>query len=166
MAMLSEAEIKFERIRRTSGLFLAPVISLVLYFIPIPSLAPGAHRLLAVVAFTVICWATECIPIPIAAILGPTLAVVLGIDEAKSAYAPFADPIVILLLGSFIIAKAMSIQGLDRRFAFEILSIKGISRKSTYIMLGIGLVAFLISMWVSNSATTAMMISLEYTHPQ
>ncbi|HEX3033531.1 MAG TPA: DASS family sodium-coupled anion symporter [Thermodesulfobacteriota bacterium] len=160
MAMLSEGENRLERIRRTSGFFLAPLIFLVLYFIPIPSLSPEAHRLLAIVVFTVICWVTECIPLPIAAILGPTLAVILRVDEAKSVYAPFADPIVILLLGSFIIAKAMTAQRLDRRFAFGILSIKGISHNSNSVMLGLGLVVFLLSMWVSNSATTAMMLPI------
>jgi len=158
--MISETEERFERIRRTSGLFLAPAVFLIVYFLPLPSLTPQAHRLLSIVASTVTCWITECIPIPIAALLGPTLAVIFGVDEAKAVYSPFADPIVILLLGSFIIAKAMSSQGLDRRFAFEILSIKGVSRTSTSVSLGVGLVVVLVSMWVSNSATTAMMFPI------
>ncbi|OGE23238.1 MAG: hypothetical protein A2V51_00575 [Candidatus Dadabacteria bacterium RBG_19FT_COMBO_40_33] len=158
--MISLAEDRFERIRRTAGLFLAPLIFLILYFIPIPSLTPQAHRLLSIVAFTVTCWITECIPLPIAALLGPTLAIIFQVDSAKAIYSPFADPIIILLLGSFILAKAMTTQGLDRRFAFNILSIKAFSRTGTTLSLGIGLVSFLVSMWISNAATTAMMLPI------
>ncbi len=103
--MITETEDRFERTRRTAGLFLAPAIFLIIYFLPLPSLSPQAHILSSIVAFTIICWITECIPIPVAALLGPTLAVVFRVDSAKAVYAPFADPIVILLLGSFIIAK-------------------------------------------------------------
>src|SRR3972149_7067933 len=158
--MISLAEDRFERIRRTAGLFLAPLIFLILYFIPIPSLTPQAHRLLSIVAFTVTCWITECIPLPIAALLGPTLAIIFQVDSAKAIYSPFADPIIILLLGSFILAKAMTTQGLDRRFAFDILSIKAFSRTGTTLSLGIGFVSFLVSMWISNAATTAMMLPI------
>ncbi len=158
--MITETEDRFERTRRTAGLFLAPAIFLIIYFLPLPSLSPQAHILSSIVAFTIICWITECIPIPVAALLGPTLAVVFRVDSAKAVYAPFADPIVILLLGSFIIAKAMSYQGLDRRLAFEILSIKGVSRTSTTVSFGVGIVVVLLSMWISNSAATAMMFPI------
>ncbi len=158
--MIPLAEDRFERIRRTSGLFLAPLIFLIIYFIPLPSLTPQAHRLLSIVAFTITCWITECIPIPIASLLGPTLAVIFQVDNAKAVYSPFADPIIILLLGSFILAKAMSTQGLDRRFAFNILSIKGFAHTGTTLSLGVGLVAFLLSMWISNAATTAIMLPI------
>jgi sodium-dependent dicarboxylate transporter 2/3/5 len=158
--VITEAEDRFERIRRTGGLFLAPLIFLILYFLPLPSLTPQAHKLLAIVALTITCWVTECIPLSVAALLGPTVAIIFGVEEAKVVFAPFADPIIILLLGSFIIAKAMSVQGLDRRFAFEILSIKGVSRTSTSLTLGVAIVVAFVSMWVSNSATTAMMFPI------
>ncbi len=92
--------------------------------------------------------------------MGPTLAVVFQVEDAKAAYSPFANPIVILLLGSFILAKTMSVQGLDRRFALGILSLKGVSRTSTAISLGIGAIVAILSMWLSNSATTAMMFPI------
>src|SRR5574341_626231 len=158
--MTSLADDGFERIRRTTGLFLAPLIFLILYFIPLPSLTPQAHRLLSIVVFTVTCWITECIPLPIAALLGPTLAIIFQVDSAKAIYSPFADSIIILLLGSFILAKAMSSQGLDRRFAFDVLSIKSFSHTGTTLSLGIGLVAFLLSMWISNAAVTAIMLPI------
>jgi sodium-dependent dicarboxylate transporter 2/3/5 len=158
--VITEAEDRFEKTRRTAGLFLAPIIFLILYSLPFPSLTPQAHKLLAIVALTITCWVTECIPLPVAAILGPTLAIIFGVDEAKVVFAPFADPIIILLLGSFIIARAMSIQHLDRRLAFEVLSIGGISRTGTSLTLGVAVVVAFISMWVSNSATTAMMFPI------
>jgi len=155
--VITEKEDRFERVRRTVGLFLAPLVFLILYLLPLTSLSPQAHKLLAIVGFTMTCWITECVPLSVAALLGPTLAVILGVEEAKNVYSSFADPIIILLLGSFIIAKAMSCHGLDRRFAFEILSIRGVSRTSGSLYLGVILAVAVLSMWVSNSATTAMM---------
>jgi sodium-dependent dicarboxylate transporter 2/3/5 len=147
-------------IRRTSGLLLAPIVFLIFYFIPFPSLTPEAHRLLSIVTFTITCWITECIPIPIASLLGPTLVVIFQVDSAKAVYSSFADPIIILLLGSFMLARAMTSQGLDRRFAFNILSIKSFSRTGTTVSLGVGLVAFSLSMWISNAATTAIILPI------
>ncbi|MGQ0793183.1 MAG: SLC13 family permease [Deltaproteobacteria bacterium] len=157
---ITEAEEKFERARKTAGTFLAPLGFLICYFAPIGGITPEAQALLAVVCFTITCWMTECVPIPVAALLGPTLAVLLGVDSAKNVYATFADPVVILMLGSFIIAKAMTAQGLDRRLALGILSIKFIGASASSIMLGVVVVVAAVSMWVSNSATTAMMFPI------
>ena len=117
--MLSPAEERFERWRHTLGLFLGPLAAAALYAAPMPSLAPPAHRLAAVLGWVVTWWVTEPIPIPITALIGALLCVVSGIAPAKAVFA-----IIFLFSGSFILAEAMAVHGLDRRFAFRILTLK------------------------------------------
>jgi sodium-dependent dicarboxylate transporter 2/3/5 len=158
--ILSEAEKRFERFRRASGLFLGPSIAVALFFLPLRGLSLQAHTLAAIISWVVIWWITEPIPIPVTALLGPSLCVVSGVANAKAAFAPFADPIIFLFMGSFIIARAMSAHGLDRRFAYSILSLRLIGNSSGRILFVFGAICALISMWISNTATTAMMFPI------
>jgi solute carrier family 13 (sodium-dependent dicarboxylate transporter), member 2/3/5 len=73
---LSEAEERFERRRRTVGLFGGPIVLLVVLALPL-GLEPEQHRLLAVLAFVVVWWVTEAIPIPVTALLGVVHAALL-----------------------------------------------------------------------------------------
>lgn len=154
---ISPAEERFERIRKTIGFFLGPVVFVVFLLLPMSSLSRNAHFLSAILGWVVVWWITEPVPIPITAILGTGLCVIFGIDSMKKIFAPFGDPIIFLFIGSFIIARAMMVHRLDRRFAFLILSIPGIGKSSNLILFAIGLIAVVISMWVSNTATTAML---------
>src|SRR5512140_2223806 len=124
---LSEAEARFERRRRGAGLVVGPLAFALLLAFPPPGLGPPAGRLLAVVAWVLVWWITEAVPLPLTAVLGPALAVVLGVLGAKEAFAPFGDPIIFLFLGSFLLAEAMSVHGLDRRLARAVLSIPAAS---------------------------------------
>ncbi|MFQ6083731.1 MAG: SLC13 family permease [Candidatus Aminicenantia bacterium] len=143
--------------RKKLGLFLGPLVFFIIYFSSILKHNPRAHTLLAVFFLTVIWWVTEAIPIPVTALIVPILITGLGIASAKEAFAPFANPIIILFLGSFILAKAMRVHQLDERFAYSILSIKSISKSRFQILLAFGIVTASLSMWLSNTATTAMM---------
>jgi len=154
---ISPVEEKFERIRKTVGFFLGPIIFIFLLCLPMSSLSKNAHYLSAILGWVVIWWITEPVPIPITALLGTTLCVIMGVDTMKKIFAPFADPIIFLFIGSFIIAKAMMVHRLDRRFAFAILSIPGIGKSSNRILFTLGIIAVMLSMWVSNTATTAML---------
>jgi solute carrier family 13 (sodium-dependent dicarboxylate transporter), member 2/3/5 len=120
--VLSEQEQRFENLRQKSGFVLAPLIFLALWFSPITGLDENAHRLLAVLGLVVTLWMTEAVPLPVTALLGPALCVVAGIGSAKQIFANFADPIIFLFLGSFFIAQAMFVHGLNRRIAFLILA--------------------------------------------
>jgi len=103
-AKLSPLEERFEQLRNTVGLFLGPLLALFLYLTPMPSLSDKAHRLAAVIGWVVTWWVTEPIPLPMTALLGAMLCIVFGVAPAKTVCAPFADPIVFLFLGSFILA--------------------------------------------------------------
>jgi sodium-dependent dicarboxylate transporter 2/3/5 len=158
--MLSSAEITFEKWRKTIGLFIAPSIFFLILFLPFSGLTPPAHKLLAILGLVVTLWITEAIPIPASALLGAVLCVVLGVGSDKSVLAPFADPIVFLFIGSFVIAEAMKVHQLDRRFAYAILSLSWVGNSSYRILFAIGLISACLSMWISNTATTAMIFPI------
>jgi sodium-dependent dicarboxylate transporter 2/3/5 len=154
---LSPAEERVERWRRSVGLFLGPAVALILYLLPMPALNDKAHVLTAIIGWVVIWWITEPIPIPITAVLGAALCVIFRIGSASEVFAPFADPIIFLFLGSFILAEGMIVNGLDKRFAYGIMSSKWICNSSGRILLVFGIICVVTSMWISNTATTAMM---------
>ena len=122
----SPAEEQFNRRRRTAGLFLAPAVFLILLFAPLGDLPVLAHRMAAIMGLVVILWITEALPLAITAILGPCLAVVLGITTGRAALAPFADPIIFLFIGGFMLAQAMFVHGVDRRIAYGALAMPGV----------------------------------------
>lgn len=158
--VLSEREERFERWRKTIGLILGPLSGLVVYLLPMPNLTSSAHLLAAILSWIVIWWICEPVPIPVSALLGTALCVLFGVASAKVAFAPFADPIIFLFLGSFILAEAMSIHGLDRRFAYAIMSFKFVGNSTARILLAYGFICTFLSMWISNTATTAMMFPI------
>ena len=155
----SPAEEQFNRRRRTVGLFLAPAVCLIVLFAPL-DLPVLAHRMAAVMALVITLWLTEALPLAITAILGPCLAVVLGITTGRAALAPFADPIIFLFLGGFMLAQAMFVHGVDRRIAYGALALPGVGSSAFRILLVYGAVCTVLSMWISNTATTAMMFPI------
>lgn len=157
---LSPAERRFERWRNTAGLFLGPLAALVLFLVPMPGVSDQAHRLAAVIGWVVLWWITEPVPIPVTALLGAALCVLFGVDSARAIFAPFSDPIIYLFLGSFVLARGMSVHGLDRRFAYGLMSLRWVGSSAGRLLLMFGAVSAFASMWISNTATTAMMFPI------
>ena len=157
---LSPAEERFERWRKTAGFFLAPAVFVLVLLIDFQTLSPQAHRLAAVVAAVVTLWITEALPMPATALLGASLCVLLRVAPARDVFAPFADPLMFLFIGSFILARAIFIHGLDRRLAFGVLSMKGVGARPGRILFAFGAVTAFTSAWISNTATTAMMFAI------
>lgn len=157
---LSPAEERFEKWRNTIGLFLGPLVAIILYLIPMPGLTPKAHTLAAIIGWIVVWWITEPIPIPMSALLGAVLCVLFQVANARVAFAPFADPTIYLFLGSFILAEAMAVHGLDKRFAYGIMSLKWVGNSAGRILFVYGFICAFLSMWISNTATTAMMFPI------
>src|SRR5688500_16799134 len=102
----SPAEEQFNARRRTVGLFLGPAILLALLVAPLPLPAP-AHRLAAILAMVVVFWVTEALPLAVTAMLGPVLAVILQVAPVRTAFASFADPVVFVFIGGFMLAAPM-----------------------------------------------------------
>ena len=121
-----------------------------------PGLSPEGHSALALFVFTGMILSLQPVPLPIAALLVPVAQVALGIDDTRGAFAPFADPVIYLILASLFLAEALRKHGLTRRLAlYAIVWSKGYFHR--LILLLIALTAFL-SMWVLNTATAAMLI--------
>ena len=155
----SPAEEVFNARRRTVGLFLGPIVFVALLFTPLPLAAP-AHGVAAILAMMVILWVTEALPLPVTAVLGPVLAVLLRVVPVRTAFASFADPIIFVFIGSFILAEAMFVHGVDRRIAYTALSWKFVGTSAPRILIAFGGVTTFLSMWMSNTATTAMMFPI------
>lgn len=121
-----------------------------------PGLSLEGHRALALFVFTGMILSLQPVPLPIAALLVPVAQVALGIDEVSGAFAPFADPVIYLILASLFLAEALRKHGLTRRLAlYAIVWSRGHFHR--LMLLLIALTAFL-SMWVLNTATAAMLI--------
>ena len=123
-------------------------------------LTPAAHRLAAVLAAVVVLWVTEALPLAVTALLGAAVSVVLQVAPAKDVFAPFADPLMFLFIGAFILARAIFLHGLDRRVAYAVLSLPWVGARPSRILLAFGAVTALLSWWISNTATTAMMFGI------
>ena len=147
-------------LRRTIGYSAATAAFVVLLFVPLPNLNPQAHRLAAVMAAVVILWISEALPLPVTAVLGAAVCVLLQVAPAREVFAPFADPLMFLFIGSFILARAIFLNGLDRRLAFGVLSLSWVGARPARILFAYGAVTTFMSAWISNTATTAMMLTI------
>lgn len=112
---------------------------------------------LAVFVTAIILWITELIPLPATALLIPVLTIVYGIFPADDAFRPFSRSIIFLFLGAFFLAQAMHKHRLDERIAYMVL-LSPLGRRSFVgLALAVGSICFVFSMWISNTATAAMM---------
>lgn len=146
--------------RHRLGLAAAPAAFGLVWAWPLSGLRPEAHRLAAVGAAVVTLWVTEALPAPVTALIGAAACAVLGVAPAKAVFAPFADPMIFLFLGAFILARALFLHGLDRRLAYAVLSIRGVGSRPGRTLVAFGAVTTFLSFWVGNTAVTAMMYAI------
>ncbi len=102
-------------------------------------------------------WFTELLPLAVTALIVPILAVFTGILDAKTSFASFGDPILFLFIGSFLLAGAMEKHGWDKRIAYMILSRSWASPSIDRLCTILALICWTLSMWISNTATCAIM---------
>lgn len=145
--------------RRLLGLGLALVLGTAVLFAPLP-LEPRAQRLAAIFLGVVICWVTEALPIAATALLIAPLMVLFGVTDPTTAFAPYADPLLFIFVGGFFIARAMTLHGLDRRIAHRLLSLPGIAGSSRRTQGALVLAGVVLSMWISNTATSAILVPI------
>ncbi len=157
---LSEGEQRFEHWRGRLGLGLGPLAFAATYVLTPPTVNASQRTTLAVVLWVLLWWVTEAVPLPVAALLGPTLLVVLHTDTPTALFSPFADPVIFLFLGSFILAEGTVASGLDRRLALSVLSWRWVIKSPFRIVAAMGFLGTAVSMWLSNTATAAMLYPL------
>lgn len=155
-AEIAAEETGFGRIGRWVGLVLGPALAIGLQLIPPPEgLSVEAWRLVSLAALMVIWWVTEAIPISATALLPLAVLPLIGAASIKDAAAPYADPIVFLFIGGFILAACVERWRLHERIALSIASISG--GRPALLVGGFMIASMLISMWISNTATTLML---------
>ena len=156
---LSPAEERFERGRRTVGLFLGPPAFVLMLLLPF-DLTWEQQALGAIMVFTVIYWLTEAIPIPVTAVLAMAMCVLLAVAPVDDVFAAFGSSTLFVFIGAFIIAEAMTTHGLDRRFAFGVLSLPGVSKSTYGIIIAFGAIGMAVSAFISNTAAAAMLLPI------
>lgn len=147
-----------DRELKRSGIIL--LVDIILFFLLINFLpfSINENKGLALLVFIGILWLTEAIHVTITALLVPIMAIALGFVTTSSALASFASPTIFLFFGGFSLATALHIQGLDRVIANKIMNLaKG--KLFLAVIYLFSTTAFL-SMWMSNTATAAMMLPL------
>jgi sodium-dependent dicarboxylate transporter 2/3/5 len=147
---------KLPRMAQRSIKILLPfLVLLLLTVLPLP-LDQQVQYALAIFVCVSMLWTFGGLPLPVTALLVPVLLTFYGIFGTDDALMPFADPVVYLLMGGLIMAEAFRKHGVDRRLAYSIVASFG--GDVGKILLSFMLVAAVLSMWISNTATVALMI--------
>ncbi|MGH7480736.1 MAG: SLC13 family permease [Longimicrobiales bacterium] len=145
--------------RPTIGLWLGPALFLLVFALPFPAGATAATRATAAVAaLMAVWWMTEALPLAATALLPLALFPMLGVLSAADAASPYANPVIFLFLGGFVLALSMERWGLHRRIALFVVSRVGTSPRR--LVGGFMIATALVSMWISNTATAAMMVPI------
>lgn len=145
--------------RQRVGLVLGPIVLLTMLILPPPEgLELAGWRTAAIALLMAIWWISEAIPIPATALLPLVLLPALGAGGIDAAAAPYANPVIFLFMGGFMLAQAMQRWGLHRRIALFVISSVGTRPRS--LIGGFMVAAAFLSMWVSNTATAVMMLPI------
>ncbi|MEZ2457320.1 SLC13 family permease [Salinicoccus roseus] len=141
------------------GLILGPLLFMTVKLLPTPMDMTGeANTVLGVLLWVAVWWVTEALPIPVTSLLPLILFPLGGVMETGEVSASYGDSLIFLFAGSFLIALSMEKWNLHRRVALSIISMVGTNPNS--IILGFMLATAFLSMWISNTATTMMMVPI------
>ena len=145
------------------GLFAGPILALaVFWLLPQTGLSHAARACGGVATLMAVWWMTEALPLEATALLPlvllPLTGVYAGDGAFKRAAAPFAEPSIFMFLGGFMIALAIEKWGLHRRMA--LLTLLAVGTSPSRLVGGFLLATGLVSMWISNTATTVMMLPI------
>ncbi|MDC3210873.1 DASS family sodium-coupled anion symporter [Saprospiraceae bacterium] len=140
------------------GFLLGPLLFLFILFYPEEIINPIAHHVIAVAAWMVCWWVTEAVSISVTALIPLTIFPLVDVMSISDVAKSYAHPIVFLFFGGFIIALALEKVNLHRRIALSILKLTGTNADG--VVLGFMLATALMSMWISNTASTVVMLPI------
>ena len=146
-------------ILKKTTFILGPLIGICMIFLPAPSgLSLAGWHTAAVGMWIAVWWLSEAIPMSATALLPIVLFPLLGVMKVGEATQPYANPLIFLFMGGFLIATAMQRWNLHRRIALNIIHLMG--TRPSGILWGIIISSAFLSMWVSNTATALMMLPI------
>ncbi len=156
---MTDTDSQRSKVRQRLGLLLGPAIAVLMLVSPVPvGMSVAAWRTAAVGCLMATWWVTEAIPIPATALLPLVLLPLLGIVPIATTAAPYANPVIFLFLGGFVIATALQRCGLHLRMALKIIGAVGV--RPVNLIAGFMVATAFLSMWVSNTATVIMMLPM------
>jgi sodium-dependent dicarboxylate transporter 2/3/5 len=148
--------------RLLSRIGIVLILTIGVLLLPTPAgLSPEGHRALALFVFTGSILALEPVSLPIAALMVPVAQVALATGDVNQAFEPFSRPTVFRILSSLFLAEALRKHGVTRRLALATVVFSG--GGVSMVLLGMMGVAAFFSMWVENTATTAVLIPVALT---
>jgi sodium-dependent dicarboxylate transporter 2/3/5 len=122
------------------------------------NVTPDAAKVLAIATLMITLWISEAVPMPVVALMPLFLFPLMSICSMEDAAKPYANPVVFLFMGGFLIGVAIEKWNLHKRIALNIVRLTGTS--GNRIILGFILSTGFLSMWLSNTATTMMMFPI------
>jgi len=143
------------------ALFAGPVAALLIYFLLSNTSSGADNSALAITAavaiMCVIWWLFEPVPIPVTSLLPLTIFQLSGVLSTQEIGQSYGSPLILLLLGGFILSKSMERSGAHLRLALFMVNLFG-NTSSKQLVLGFMVTAATLSMWISNTATTLMLL--------
>lgn len=149
-----------KKITNTQILLLAPILSFILFYALRSNgfdYSPSAAA--AITLLTVILWVTEAIPIPATSLIPFALLPMFGIVDHKTAASSLGSHVILLLMGAFMLSKAIEKSGAHERLAVYMVKLVGVSSAKRLVM-GFMFASAILSMWISNTATTLIMLPI------
>ncbi len=147
------------RNRRIAGLVAGPLGAALILLLPAPEgLSAEGWAMVAVTLWMVLWWVSEALPLPATALLPVVLMPLLGLRDLPETAERYANPLIFLFLGGFLLALALERVGLHRRIALAIVARTGTAPRQ--IVLGFMLATAFLSMWISNTATAILMYAV------
>jgi sodium-dependent dicarboxylate transporter 2/3/5 len=152
--------IDIKKIFNNTNYFLGPLVFVILLFTNPLELQTSAARLMGIMGMVVVWWLMTDIPLHITGIIGVCISIVMGVEKANTAFSSFSHPLIFLFMGGFFLAKAMEMNGIHKRAAMRMLLLPIVGGNSKRIFIATMIITSVFSMFLSNTATTAIMLPI------
>ncbi len=140
------------------GLILGPVLFLLIISLPFDLVSESGDRVIAVAIWMIVWWITEAVSISVTALLPLLLFPILKVMPLEEVGANYGSPIIFLFFGGFVLALALEKVNLHKRIALNIIKITGTTPNK--VVLGFMIATASLSMWISNTASTVVMLPI------
>ncbi|MGB1298944.1 MAG: SLC13 family permease [Psychrobium sp.] len=147
-------------LKRQHFIGIGPLAALLFYYIlTFNGLAEMPATAAAITLLTVIWWVSEALPIPATSLVPFALLPLFGVVDHKTVASSLGSHVILLLMGAFMLSKSLEKSGAHQRLAVYMLRLVGVS-SGRRLVLGFMLTAGFLSMWISNTATTLIMLPI------